>query len=237
MTTLFYSVDVYVEQFNKQYDHPISKEFAGCADAQLSAYFEQATGLKISKKVSIGWAFPEDFFIEVGIVSKFASKIWINHNTHNVTIAWKSKSGTIWRASDKNIDCADLEFWFEQLDPLLYHKQLYPNLTLPFNLKEVTYELTVNSLNVNLDIDLKLKANELENEKKLEGIINKFLEHYNGLSVSKDRKYGVIHNWKSGAVAGNIHLEIDMGSAGMRALKSLLQTLSDLNAFVSVVIS
>ena len=130
--------------FYRQYGINISEQFLRCADIHLKKKFEFETGLKVSKNVSTSFVWPENFFYEKDTISKMPINIYINHNWNTVNILWKSKSGRVYGIADSDIDCGELEFWFEGLNPLLYHKQLYPQVALPFKLKDLSYELVSN---------------------------------------------------------------------------------------------
>ena len=74
-----------------------------------------------------------------------------------VTVNWKSKLNKYNTPSDAIIDCNDIEFWFEGLNPLEYHKQLNNDTTLPFKLKDLSYELVITALNMDMTIEMWLK--------------------------------------------------------------------------------
>ena len=201
--TLFFPEETSRMIFKSQYRMDVSEQFMSCANIQLSKYFILHTGLKPGKEVSsvavmgMGFAYPNlDFYIK-GESSKIPMNIYINHNWNQVTLLWKSKSGRIYDVSDTDIDCNDIEFWFEGLDAALYHQQLYPREELPFKLKGLTYELKINRLNMACEIEMyTLQTISIDSEatvKHIDNFINQFNEH----SMLKDRKYGVVHNWKA----------------------------------------
>ena len=88
-------------------------------------------------------------------ISKLPVVMYVNHNwNNNVIILWRSKSGCIYDIADTDIDCDDIEFWFEGIDPLLYYKQLYPKTELPFSNRSLAIaELSYKSLPIPLNCE------------------------------------------------------------------------------------
>ncbi len=130
-----YPVELIIKVFENNCGVTLSKDFIDCADIQLTDNFLLHTGIKINKFIGIGFSSKPFFFYIRGKVSKMHSYISINTYANDVTINWKSKSGRIYNTGDTDIDCDDIEFWFEGLDPLEYQKQLNANTELPFQLK------------------------------------------------------------------------------------------------------
>ena len=65
----------------------------------------------------------------------------INYKLTKVTILWKSKSGRIYDLADTDIDCNDIELWFDKLDPLLCQKQMFPKEELVYDFHVCLYIL------------------------------------------------------------------------------------------------
>ena len=86
MNTLFVDPKLTVEQFKRRYNTSISIESVGCADAQLTNYFELRTGLKSSKNVSISWATEDAFHYTVAEISRLTFDLYINHNWNPITV-------------------------------------------------------------------------------------------------------------------------------------------------------
>jgi hypothetical protein len=200
MTSIFYFSEntkaANIAFYQKYYGIEISEQFMRCADIQLRKDFELKTGLKINKQISISSPLTDDIGYKKGAISQFCHSIYINHNWNPIEILRKSKSGRVYQTSDTDIDCDDIQFWFNGLNATLYHKQLFPKVELPFKLKDLSYELVVTRLNLDCVIELYL-SNE-DGTKALEKIneINKFIGDFNTRSEKMDRKYGVVHNWK-----------------------------------------
>lgn len=234
MLTLFFNPEMLVYDFQNRYQKLISLNFANCADAQLTTLFELKTGLKINKQISIATRPEWDFFIETGEISKVALSIYVNHNWDPVTVLWKSKSGRIYKLEDTDIDCDDIEFWFEDLDVALIHRQMYPNVKLPFKLKDLSYELVVTRINMDCTIELQVKLDNIINMEHIDAEIDNFIATFNQKSEKKDRVHGVIHHWKATVEGGKLIYDIDLGSTGPYFFKKLLPYLSQLNYFIKV---
>lgn len=234
MPTLFFNHQITVYNFEKLYQLTMSLEFASCADAQLTALFEFKTGLKINKQISLSMRPEWDFFIETGEISKVALSIYVNHNWDPVTVLWKSKSGRIYKLEDTDIDCDDIEFWFEELDVALIHRQMYPDVKLPFRLKDLSYELVVTRINIDCTIELQLKSDNIANMEQIDAEIDNFIATFNQKSEKKDRVHGVIHHWKVTLEGDKLIYDIDLGSTGPYFFKKLLPYLSQLNYFIKV---
>jgi hypothetical protein len=224
--------EMYVN-FYKREGINVSMEFLLCADKQLRISFEKLTAIRINKHICVNPPWIVTFNYQSDIISQFSQNIFVNHETIlGVLIKWKSKSGIIYKLEDKDIDCDDVEFWFENLDATLVHKYLYPKVSLPFKLKDLTYELIVTRINMDCTLEMGLKEGVA-----IENIINQiddFIADFNHQSEKKDRKDGVIHNWKRNTEQKKLVYELDLGSTGVVFLKKLLNHLSKLNAFKKV---
>ena len=233
MSKLINNIDLAIELFQRLCDLSVSKQFVECANQQLTELFEQRTGLKINKHISYSLS-GELLNRKRDKISSLGLHIYVNHNWNPVTILWKSKSGRIYDVNDVDIDCADIEFWFEDLDPILYHKQLYPKAELPFKLQNLSYELVVTRLNMECTVEMELKTEDLSNAQAIVDKTDKFIDNFNTTSEKKDRKDGVVHNWTRRIEENKLIYEIDTGFSGPVFIKKLLQFLSKLNAFEKV---
>lgn len=235
MNTLFVSSALTIEMFKKHYSVNLSIQFIDCADIQLTRFFEQQTGLKVSKHVCISLISGEEFYYKSGVTSTIPTRIFVNHNWNPVTVHWKSKSGRIYTMEDADIDCDDIQFWFEGLNTVLYHKQLYPNEKLPFKLKALTYELVITRLVwSNLSMDMHFKDSALQDIAAAIKSIDDFIDAFNDKSESLNRKYGVVHNWKRKLEENKLVYEIDTGSGGYELMRKLLPFLSGMDLFSKV---
>jgi hypothetical protein len=211
----------------------ISKQFIKCADKQLSVLFKKLTGISFNKH--IGLFFQNDTFdYQKNDTSILLSSLSINHESNRLNVLWKSKSGRIYDIVDTDIDCDDIEFWFDKLDPLLCQKQMFPKEKLPFKLKNLTYELVVTRLSMDMTIELTLRKEAPTKENEMVTQVDNFINGYNKKSEEKDRINGVVHNWKREMKDTKLIYEIDTGSTGSHFLKQLLQFLSKLNYFEKV---
>jgi hypothetical protein len=235
--TLFRYYDIVIGMFQKDYNLNFSEEFVAAADAQLSPLFEKTVGYKVNKHVCISTIRKDDsrFVYEKGPVSALSISIFNNHHWNFVLIHWQAKSGRVYDTSDTDIDSTDIEFWIEGIDVAMYHRQMYPKATLPFKLKNLSYELVVTRLNIDCTITAIVKPEAANNREAIGKELTDFIESLNLASETKDRKDGVKHSALAKAEGANILLlEMDMGSAGAAFVKKLLNTMSTLNYFTSV---
>lgn len=234
MSTFFPFPDLYLENFKKKFSIEPSKEFISCADQQLINSFELQTGLKATKRMEIGWADEPSFFYTLGPVSKLASMLWINNQNSPITIAWQSTSAKIYKITDTIIDCDDIKFWFEDTMPELYYKQLHPQIDIPFGIKDLNFPLTIESLTIDMSIEMYLKEDAVKDGKDIITKIDKFIDDYNTASEKKDRRNGVVHNWKRELRENVLIYDFDLGSAGLLVVKKLIGYLSKLDLFIEV---
>ncbi len=239
MNTLFCDLQTTVNWFRKFYQTTISYEFVACADQQLTPLFEQLTGLKINKQISISWAHEWEFFLTTGPISKVPFYIYVNHNWNPVTVTWQSRSGRVYRLADTDIDCQDVAFGLEGLDAALLHRQLYPGYRFPFKLKDLSYELTVNRLNVDCTLTLHLRPEHAAEAGRAASLVDDFLHGFNQASERRGRRPGLVHNWKWAVAGGGscITFELDLGSAGPNLFKKLLPFLSKADIFNAVTVN
>jgi hypothetical protein len=214
-------------------EHDVSTEFVKCADKQLSALFKKTTGISFNKHIGLSLGYVTLDY-QKSDISSLSASLEINHNWTKVVILWKSKSGRIYDLADTDVDCDDIEFWFDALDPLLCQKQMFPNEKLPFKLKNLTYELVVTRLNIDMTIEMTLNKEAIAKENEMITQVDNFIDGYNKKSEEKDRVNGVVHNWKREIKDKKLIYEIDTGSTGSHFLKQLLQFLSKLNYFEKV---
>lgn len=228
--------DIYINNFASKHNLQLSKKFAQCMNKQLSASFVRLIGLNIDKEISLAWE-EEGFSYTKGEISSLASQLYIHHNWNPVNILWKSKSSRIYDISDNDIDNRDIEFWFENLDIQMIQKQVYKKGTLPFRLKDLTYELNVGNFGINCQLDMKIKGEDVLSIDSYTRSIDRFIIIYNETSEKHNRNNGVIHNWSHNLESDVVIYEIDLGSTGADFMKKLLNHLSKMNCFEKVNIS
>lgn len=220
-------------QLNKQ---RTSVAFIKCADAQLSGQFEARTGIKINRNISITFPYGEERFrYEKDKISKLSISLYVNHNWNEMFILWKSGSGKIYDIADTDIPCEDIEFWFDDsFDALLYHKQLYPKVELPFNLKNLPFEVTIERLNIDCVITMTLKDDAVsqagEAVQKIDTCINDF-----NMKAEKNEE-DAVHNWRTDVENNTIIYEMDTGFAGPEILKTLFRLFAKMNIFSKVTV-
>lgn len=230
--TLFPYPDIYIEQFRSRFNLNITKEFVSCMDQQLTSSFESKTGIKPRKRIEIGWAHPSSFIYVKGAVSTYTAELWINNHNNPVTICWDSLSGKTYTPADREIDCNDIRYWLEGLEPLVYMRQLIPHSSVKLDLEDLSFILTVERLGNDAFLYMTLKPSVPTGEAISE--TDKLINNFNMESVKKNRSEGVIHNWQREHKNGTLIYHLDLGSAGIPALKKILQRISDLNYFTEI---
>ena len=236
-SSLFQGVDIIKHHFKFKHKLEMSVEFANCMDQQLTDIFIKKTGISSFRHVVVILTsntvdFP--FFVISEVVSKFPAFVCVIADCSPIEIYWKSKSGRIYKIDDKEIDCNDIEFWMEGLNPLLYNKLLYPKDTLPFKLKNIGYELVVTRILMDCTLEMELKE-PLDDPSSQFSLMYDFINNFNNLSLKKQEKYGFVHN-SNGFMDenGKMVLVINMGTAGFYFFKKLLLFLNDMNCFKKI---
>jgi hypothetical protein len=224
--------DNIVGLYQKAFGVTVSREFISCMEDQLKKDFLRQTGIAVNQRVSLAFSFPPGARLQKGAVSSFTQNLYINNHWVPVQIAWSSKSGRVYSMEDTDVDCNDIGFHWEGLDPLRTHKQMVPGETLPFKLKDLSYNLVVTRLNMETILEMTLK--EGGEKEKIIGLVNDFLHDYNAKSMKKDRADGIVHNWRTESSGDKLVFTIDTGSAGPQVLKKLLPYLSKIGAFEQV---
>lgn len=216
-----------------KYDNLIvSRSFIICADEQLYHYFLKLTGLTSIKKCGISCTM---YNVTYGNVSSYETSMGINHQDQWVKVCWKSKSGKVYQLHD-DVDCHDIEFWLENVDVPLLYKQLYGPTTLPFKLPATHFSLVIGSISISLEIIIRLKEGFEKHLTIMEKEVSAFINQFNNQSEKKNRKDGVVHNWKTIVRQNSIHVDMDLGSAGAAFLKKLLKWLNGIEQIEKVIV-
>lgn len=217
----------------------VSDIFFNCADSQLRKDFEQNTGLKINHQTSV--TIPQDvqnFNLKTDTISSFGVSIFVNYNWNQVKIKWKSRSGRVYKLSDEDIDCKDIVFWFEGLDPVLYHQQLFPKVELPFTFNKLKFEVKIERLTIDLLLEIHLDNSSDAKKELIISDLDKLISKWNARTEREDTKKekrgeewyeskGVIHNWKIIKNIGSLlSIQFDMGSADIFVLKKMIELLN-----------
>nr|WP_199156143.1 hypothetical protein [Pedobacter sp. ASV2] len=229
--------DLFAADFQKKIDVGISIPFVECMNAQLTPIFENRTGLKVKNLISLYINKDYPFLYEKSEISKLSIALNVNSHISAIDILWKSKSKKIYGLQDGDIDCHDIEFWFGNLNIIEYHKQMNPyGYTLPFKLKDLSYRLIVNRIQIECYVTLTLKKEETDNADKYATEITSFIGMFNEKALATSKENGVVHNFSFSIKENIIDLQIDIGSAGADFFKKLFKYLSDLNVFDEVVV-
>jgi|GEM_PF-1320929 len=225
-----------IKLFEKDSGIQMSAPFMACLDNQLSNLFTKLTGIKITKRIqtTLSHFKINKPFLVSGEVSRLNTSLIINDNWNPVEVVWKSKSGRIYLPGNEDIDCNDIEFWFENFEAELYIRQYYPNQKLPFKIKDISYELVVTRINLDCTIVMKLRPNAVSDTEKTVEVIDHFITTFNDKSEKRDRSEGVIHNWNIEIKDDTVIYNLDLGSTGVSFFRKILTFLSKMNAFLKV---
>lgn len=246
LNNLFKDFGHLINRAKAQYNLNLSTEFLKQADDQLTPLFITQTGIRPNKNIGIlftdQWGkemYLSRIDIEDGaVISELNINVYIYHYGFPITIYWKSKSNRDYKVDDIEIDPDDIIFWFGELNPALYLKYLYLHTKLPFKTKDLGFEVVVRSLKVHAEITLVVAQSEvIGNWMSLQTEIYEFIDCFNINSEKKNRRNGVVHNFKA-RFDGEymIVLNIDLGSAGVPFYKKLLPFLSQMNKFSKAII-
>jgi hypothetical protein len=226
--TLLTFLESSLEMFKREFNLDMSLGFAHSLNQQLTEQFERLVGVKVNKEIGLNLHSDYNPVVVDGVAQqKFTSKMYINHNWNPVTVCWRSKSGRVYTISDRDVDPNDIEFWFEGIDPVAYHKQLYPNDKLPFKIKDLPFELNVLRLNMNCNIAITLHPEQANAAESLLVTIGNFIDDFNQKSEKRNRANGVVHS-HTGQITpeGILELEVDTGFSGPIFLKNFLKMLA-----------
>ena len=234
--------DIYLFKKNIKniYQLEVSDSFVGCLNDQLTPLFKNQTGIHPSRKIDLGVSFlaPAKYGLnslyKKDVISGIVLDLYITEYTSEVFVLWESKTGCIYDINDTEINCSDIKFWFHELKPLLYQKQLNKN-KIPVQFENLSYELILNQPGINISIEFLLKD---EAKSKLETIVSQvetylrefFTENTNG---TKNH----IHNFKHSIERKAVIFQIDTGITGIEFYKHFFSFLSELNSFVQVIVS
>jgi hypothetical protein len=208
-------------------------EFYHCADEQLEQeLLKHFRWQKIPKGVGLSGSlrsFHEGY--SPGGISWWESNICVGAYTSSCYVYWRTRSGRVYHPSDIP-DCDDLEFWIEKLDVAAFLRALYGPSSLPFKLKNLSFELKTGAIDMSMTAFL-LPAPERELN-DVQKAVDDLTAEINQQSEAKGRKFGVVHNWRTETEGNGLRMNFDMGSADFTWLKKWLQALSDLNLLLEL---
>ena len=225
-----------VERLERHLKRKISLTFIKCADDQLSRQFETRTGFKINRNVCISIPVRENEFIyKKNALSELCIDLIVNGNGNSLFILWKSRSGRIYDMADEDISCDDIEFSFDDsFDALLYHRQLFPKVALPFNLKNLPFEVIIERLNIDCVITLILKDEAVSQAEEAVQKIDTCINDFNMKAEKSEQD--AVHNWRTEIEDNRIIYEMDTGFAGPEILKTLFRLFAKMNIFSKVTV-
>lgn len=118
-------LDNAIQTYKSKCQIDVSKEFLRCAEIQLKKYFEEQTGIKVTKRIQLGFTPVLSEFethVEVKIqegVSSLLYNLWFGSKVYFVHMAWASHSFRIYQTRDTDIDCNDIVFWLGGLEQII----------------------------------------------------------------------------------------------------------------------
>ncbi len=114
------------------FDLDVSSNFIECAFKKLTSAFIDQTGMGREKPLQavLIWQKEDGVTYQKGTISKLSSHISLKYGKLPVFICWQSKSGHIYELHEENIDCSNLEFWFEGLEVEKCKHLMFPKWTL-----------------------------------------------------------------------------------------------------------
>ncbi len=230
--------DTYQLYFEQAYGIPISMSFLNCADSQLTPLFEKQVGFKVNRRVGLLIGNTADpIFYQREAVSSMQLQIGVADNGNTLTICWKSKSGRIYEPGDADIDCNDIEFWFEKLDILLYNQQMFPKQSLPFKLKDLGYELIINRLHMESILTITVRPEAAGQRLAIIEAIDEMVNALNDASEPDDFADGFV-DAKMRMLQGDCNIEYTLveGTEDSRFFKQLFTYLKKTGVVEKVVV-
>jgi hypothetical protein len=201
----------WVKLLKMYYQIDISVQFLNCADLQLSEQFVKATGINLDEKIRLAWEQKEKPEVILEEISIMPAVIWLKYGMVNIKIAWSSKSGKIYEINCSDIDCNDIQFWFEDLDVekcKKYHKpdfsKFFPFYETFTSYAQETYHISMSNAYVmcmreHLSKDFEFKTG-LKINKDIDLQYEKYSFFYTKGEISRTQATIYInHNWNSKA--------------------------------------
>jgi len=225
----FYCTDE-MRSFWNEYGIYFSKKFCEYFSNNVKEILYREAGLKPSTKVSLSTFKPYDLagpMYEQGPISKIHTALSILPEfTDPIDFCWKSRSGKIIRTDDEDFDEGDLECWIEGLKPSLYWEEVHEAaIDHPFKIKNLSYRLIVNGVGTPMTLHIEL-TDTVAAQEIIDTLYGE-VESYNRKSEEKRRANGVVHNCNGGLVPTGIEFTIDIGSAGISFVKTILKKLNE----------
>lgn len=233
------SRDYVVAHFSKQLNLTISYEFLTCADQQLTSIFEKITGIRCNSRTGFAPDYLDEFKYTPGAISIMSMRTYINHNWNPGTIAWKSKSGRIYKIDDVDIECNDIIFWFDAINVPLIRKQMYPaRKPFSFRLPKLSYELVAHSgVLKEVVFDFTVSKPSLSQIPSIPALIDPYFDEHQRHMEQTAAEEGTLGQWSWEINDDHLNLSIDLGATDDRFLKKFLIYLSSLNLFTRVEIN
>ena len=211
----------------------VSEHFERFLHEKLAAEIILKTGIdpnKTREKIHLD---PIGMFYIPGTIK---AGVTVNNHSIPAVIRWScGEEKKAFPASEEGIDFNRAEIWFEKLDTQkvleLYHKKpklgfSTANFTTPVEVDFFYHESAYISLYLSNKND----------EEQIWATIDRFFSSWNEKSEAKDRKYGLIHNYRPVKTekADYLQFYIDLGSAGTLGLKHLFKELDKLEGIQKI---
>lgn len=233
----FYCIDI-VRNAWSSYGVTFSDKFCSFFSDKVDELMTRMTGLSPRSKISLS-LFPlgsGKSMYEVGKVSKINTALIILPDFYGeISFCWKSKSGKIIKTTDVDFEEDDLECWMEGLTPGAYWGYLREKQNIHIlDLKGLQY--TLNFYGDGPDYTIQIRCKNIDDVKPVQNRIETMIEDHNSKSLAKDRKNGLVHNYSLDSDDECLNMRIDVGSAGIPFLKSLLKDLNRFDGIMEVTV-
>lgn len=217
-------------------ENELSERFELFLNVDLAEEFIRNTGIDPNKTREKILLSPISMSYEPG---KIQAGVTVTNLTIRATIRWGfGDDMKAFSTSEDEIDYKSAKIWFEELDTKkvleLYHKK--PKLG--FSTKDFTTPVEVDFFYPE-SAYISLYLNNKNDEELIWATIDRFVSSWNEKSEAKDRKYGLIHNYRPVMTEKVDYLQfyIDLGSAGTLGLKHLFKELDKLEVIQKISIT
>lgn len=218
-----------------------SSQFRLCLEQGLAKDLKSKTGLNLEKekgKFVLGYGTLNKHQFELGETTYCSCYTGTITYTYLGQIAWRSKSGRIYRPSDTDIDPDDIHFWFNKLEAEairnIYFKQ---KPKLRFNTEHLGFGLEIDHF---FEEGVYLEVFLCENPPagaiaSIQATFAETVNAWNTKSEQQQGRQGYIHSYDAPHVGErNTTLYLDLGSASQKGLKKVLEALRDLGTIEKI---
>jgi hypothetical protein len=230
-----------VQIFNRKYgENSISESFIIAMGEKLEEYFYSKTEIRMSK-ANGKIVFVPDYSNNLsfsGNIGTIRGTLLIQNFRIAKDIKWKSPNVTPIYPQDEVLE-ENIEFWFEDLEVAAAQREwraVPPKLG--FKLDKPRFELKLDHFNEHFYLLILYKENNEDTVKSTLQMLNQMLNDWNEASLAKNRRLGIVHNWKDEKTTSNyLQFYIDFGSASEKLLKQILEALNDTEGITEITIT